>query len=71
MPGVTGELVAAAAVRAGAEVDYVPRRSELAAHLASRVEPGDLVVTMGAGDITVTVEELMGILGSEEVAGAR
>lgn len=63
VPGVTGHLVAEAARQAGATVEYVPRRSELASHLAERVEPGDLVVTMGAGDITVTVDELMALLG--------
>ncbi|MFO7549429.1 MAG: UDP-N-acetylmuramate--L-alanine ligase [Acidimicrobiia bacterium] len=66
IPGVTGELVAAAAVRAGGQVEYVPRRSELAAHLAAGVEDGDLVLVMGAGDITITAGELLTLLADEE-----
>jgi UDP-N-acetylmuramate--alanine ligase len=62
LPGVTGELVASAARRSGAEVDYVPHRGDLAAHLAALVEPGDLVLTMGAGDITLVPTELAALL---------
>lgn len=62
-PGVTGRLVADAATRAGApSVDYVPHRSELAGFLAERVEAGDRVLTLGAGDITVVPEELLVLL---------
>jgi UDP-N-acetylmuramate--alanine ligase len=61
-PGVTGELVATAARACGAEVTYVPHRADLAAHLASLVEPGDLVVTLGAGDITLVPTELAMLL---------
>jgi UDP-N-acetylmuramate--alanine ligase len=62
IPGVTGRLVADAATRAGAVVEYVPHLADLAAHLASRVEPGDLVLTMGAGDITTVPAELAALL---------
>ncbi len=59
IPGVTGRLVAAAAERAGAtQVHYVAHRSDVAARLVDLVEPGDLVVTMGAGDITLVAGEL-------------
>ncbi len=64
VPGVTGELVADAAREAGGEVHYVPRRFDLAAFLAPRVEPGDLVLSMGAGDITLLHTELAPILVS-------
>jgi UDP-N-acetylmuramate--alanine ligase len=57
-PGVTGELVAEAARRAGAVVAYVPHRADLAAFLADRVQPGDLVLTMGAGDVNLVASEL-------------
>lgn len=62
IPGVTGELVAAAVERAGGSVSYVPHRAEVAAFLAARVEPGDLVLTMGAGDITIVPGELLTLL---------
>ena len=58
VPGVTGALVALAAEGSGATVHYVQHKSELAEFLASRVEPGDLVLTMGAGDITLLPTEL-------------
>ena len=59
-PGVTGELVADAAIRSGApEVHYVPHRAELAAFVVPRLRPGDLVITMGAGDVTVTATEIL------------
>jgi UDP-N-acetylmuramate--alanine ligase len=62
IPGVTGRLVAEAADEAGAEVAYVPHLADLAGFLAARVEPGDLVLTMGAGDITTVPAELATLL---------
>lgn len=64
VPGVTGELVADSAREAGGTVHYVPRRFDLAPFLAPRVEPGDLVLSMGAGDITLLHTELAPILVS-------
>ncbi len=59
VPGITGELVAdAAQARSGAVVHYVPRLGDVASFVADRVEPGDLVITLGAGDITVVPDEL-------------
>lgn len=66
-PGITGELVAAAARRAGArEVDYFQHRSDVAAGIAPWLEDGDLVVVMGAGDITVVPAELLALLAEGE-----
>jgi UDP-N-acetylmuramate--alanine ligase len=58
VPGVTGELVSEAARAAGATVHYVPHRSDLGGFLAARVRSGDLVLSMGAGDITLLHTEL-------------
>ncbi|HSO50594.1 MAG TPA: UDP-N-acetylmuramate--L-alanine ligase, partial [Acidimicrobiia bacterium] len=58
VPGVTGELVADAARDHGASVHYVPRITDLAPYLADRVASGDLIVTMGAGDVTLVHTEL-------------
>lgn len=58
VPGVTGELIADAAALAGADVHYIPHRSDLADFLVPRVAGGDLVLTMGAGDITLLHTEL-------------
>ncbi|HEX9761512.1 MAG TPA: cyanophycin synthetase, partial [Acidimicrobiia bacterium] len=62
IPGVTGDLIAAAARRAGAEVAYVPHRGDIAERLLPELEPGDLVLTMGAGDITLVPTELATLL---------
>jgi UDP-N-acetylmuramate--alanine ligase len=52
IPGVTGEAVAQAARRAGARVQWVPERSELVERVSRLVTEGDVVLTIGAGDIT-------------------
>jgi len=63
IPGVTGRLVADAARRAGADAEFVPRRTDLAARLAAAARPGDVVLLLGAGDITLTADELAPLLG--------
>lgn len=49
--GVTGELVASAARQAGVRVVYHPEIEGLEDALLEFLEPGDLCVLMGAGDI--------------------
>lgn len=63
VPGVTGELIADAVRAAGAEVHYVAHRADLADFLLPRVSDGDLVITMGAGDITLLHTEFASKLG--------
>jgi UDP-N-acetylmuramate--alanine ligase len=55
IPGVTGKLLVDALTEAvpGKRVVYLPRRSDVVPFLASEVRPGDLVLTLGAGDITM------------------
>ena len=57
--GVSGRLVADAARRAGASVEWEPDRSALEALLARSVTTGDVVLTLGAGDITRVGRELL------------
>jgi UDP-N-acetylmuramate--alanine ligase len=59
LAGVSGRLVAEAARRAGASVSWVPERAALARELADTVEAGDVVLTLGAGDITRVGRELL------------
>ena len=56
----------AAAIRAHGhrDVTHVPDRADLAARLKDRVEPGDVVITLGAGDITKVGPELLRLLRS-------
>jgi UDP-N-acetylmuramate--alanine ligase len=50
--GVNGELIANAAKEFGhKQVHYVPDKKAVTAFLLSIVQPGDIVITMGAGDI--------------------
>lgn len=64
VPGVSGRLVADAARAAGAGVTYAARRSELARAVADEARPGDLILLMGAGDITLVADELTAIWGA-------
>lgn len=52
VPGVTSELVIEAARARGARVDAAPDREAAPAAVAALARPGDLVLTMGAGDVT-------------------
>jgi UDP-N-acetylmuramate--alanine ligase len=62
-PGVTGRLVADAVP--GGAARYVPDFADVPAVVASLARPGDLVLTMGAGDITK-----MGPLVLDEIAAS-
>ena len=59
VPGITGALVADAAAEAGAEVRFLPSIADLPRLLTDLAEPGDLVLTMGAGDITAVGPQLL------------
>ncbi|MFJ4471767.1 UDP-N-acetylmuramate--L-alanine ligase [Streptomyces sp. NPDC089424] len=52
IPGVTSELIIAAARAAGADVTAVHAKDEVPDVVAGMSGPGDLVLTMGAGDVT-------------------
>ncbi|WP_090115583.1 UDP-N-acetylmuramate--L-alanine ligase [Cohnella sp. OV330] len=61
--GVTSSrLVQLIAENSNANVSYVPTREQVRDLLAERVKPGDLVLTMGAGDIWKSADELARIL---------
>lgn len=69
-PGVTGELVAEAARASGhRDVDFEPQRDRVRALLEERVKPGDVVLTLGAGDVHEIAESLVEEPVAEE-AGA-
>ncbi len=59
VPGVSGALVADAVPLPPGRVHYVPRWAEVPAVLAGLALPGDLVLTMGAGDVTVLGSEVL------------
>ena len=63
--GVTSQLIADAAARAGRAPDWFGLRADATAGLRGLVLPGDLVLTMGAGDVTQVGPELLAALSSE------
>ncbi|MFF5496959.1 UDP-N-acetylmuramate--L-alanine ligase [Streptomyces aquilus] len=52
IPGITSELIIEAARAAGADVTPVHDKAEVPSVVAGMTKPGDLVLTMGAGDVT-------------------
>ncbi|WP_162872787.1 UDP-N-acetylmuramate--L-alanine ligase [Austwickia chelonae] len=66
IPGVDGRMVAEAVDRvSGVEVDYVEQLAQIPEHVVSRVRPGDLVVTVGAGDITMAGPKILELLAGQ------
>ena len=61
--GVTSEVLVERARAAGhPDIHYVPRREDLAAWLDARAQPGDLVITLGAGNIQLSCNEVIALL---------
>ena len=60
IPGVTGEIVADAARRAGhAAVIYTHEKKRVVDTLEQTLTSGDLLVTLGAGDVVKFGEEYL------------
>ncbi|SFD85215.1 UDP-N-acetylmuramate--L-alanine ligase [Blastococcus tunisiensis] len=59
VPGVTGAMVADAVPLPPDRVHFEPSWSAAAPALAARARPGDLVVTMGAGDVSMVGPEVL------------
>lgn len=58
--GVTGELIVTAAKRFGhKDVHYVPDKAQVSSTLKTIARKGDIVITMGAGDIWKCGEEFL------------
>jgi UDP-N-acetylmuramate--alanine ligase len=64
VPGVTGALVAAAVPLPAEQVHFEPSWSAVAGHLADRAAEGDIVLTCGAGDVTMIGPEVLDRLGA-------
>ncbi|MBJ6759195.1 UDP-N-acetylmuramate--L-alanine ligase [Myxococcaceae bacterium JPH2] len=71
IPGATGDALADA-IRAHGhrDVTFVEKRTDLARALQERLRPGDLVLTLGAGDITQVGPELLTLLNASGLAKA-
>jgi UDP-N-acetylmuramate--alanine ligase len=66
IPGVSGRMVADAARAEGGEVHWVPSRAELATEVAALAKQGDVVLTLGAGDITAAAREIGALLENRQ-----
>ncbi len=74
IPGVSGKTVldALLAAHPHAGAAYFPHRGDIAAYVADRARPGDLVMTMGAGDVTALSGEIVRAMSERsETAAAR
>ncbi len=61
--GIGGETILEEVLNATNQaVSYIPKREDIANYLLDNVLPGDMVITMGAGDIYKTGEELIELL---------
>jgi UDP-N-acetylmuramate--alanine ligase len=60
-PGVTGRLVADAVP--GGQALFLPDRTQVASLIGRTAEPGDVVLTMGAGDVTALGPQLVEAVG--------
>jgi len=77
MPGVSGALVTdrlsdryAGDPEAAERVRFVPSWSEVAPLVVRLARPGDLVLTVGAGDVTMIGPEILRLLGGSPDANA-
>lgn len=59
IPGVSGRLVYDAVLRKGTPAEFAGERAELLDMVAGAVHSGDVVLTLGAGDITTLGPELL------------
>jgi UDP-N-acetylmuramate--alanine ligase len=65
VPGVTGRLIvdALAEARPGMRIGWAPQLDDAARVVASWARPGDVVLTLGAGDVDGVVPRLLELLG--------
>ena len=61
IPGVSGKTLLDSLLRAHprAQVAYLPHRADVVGYVSDRTHPGDIVFTMGAGDVTTIGPELL------------
>ncbi|MDP3712644.1 MAG: UDP-N-acetylmuramate--L-alanine ligase [Mycobacteriales bacterium] len=65
VPGASGATVASAVPLPAEQVVFEPSWSAVPAELARRARAGDLVLTLGAGDVTLVGPEVLRVLAGE------
>ena len=72
IPGASGASIAAAVPLPGERVLFEPSWSAVAGRLTERAAPGDVVLTLGAGDVTMIGPETVALLADRAAhAGTR
>ena len=66
LPGITGKLIVDAVLDTDPtrRVAWLPRRSDLLAFLPLELRPGDLCLTLGAGDLTSLPDDVQAALAA-------
>jgi UDP-N-acetylmuramate--alanine ligase len=70
VPGVTGNLIAAAIPLPREQVVFEPSWTAVAGVVAGLARPGDLVLTVGAGDVTMLGPEVLATLRDRDAVEA-
>ncbi|HET8613990.1 MAG TPA: UDP-N-acetylmuramate--L-alanine ligase [Actinomycetales bacterium] len=68
LPGVSGALVAAAVPLPAERVAFVPSWTRTADEVVARLRPGDVLLTVGAGDVTILPDEVLAQLHERQAA---
>jgi UDP-N-acetylmuramate--alanine ligase len=73
IPGVSGRIVLDGVLQARprAQVAYLPKPGDVPSFLVARSEPGDLVLTIGAGDVTMLADDVINALLERVSQGRR
>jgi UDP-N-acetylmuramate--alanine ligase len=66
IPGASGVAMASHVPLPADQVVFEPSWSKVAQHLADRAKPGDVVMTLGAGDIAMIGSEVLDLLRLRE-----
>jgi UDP-N-acetylmuramate--alanine ligase len=59
IPGVTGRLIVDGINASGGRARFEPSFADAAGNVAARCKPGDLLLTLGAGDITMLAPAIL------------
>ena len=65
IPGASGSTMATNVPLPPEQVVFEPSWSKVPAHLVARAEPGDIILTLGAGDIGMMCPEILTLLESK------
>ncbi|MGI9139805.1 MAG: UDP-N-acetylmuramate--L-alanine ligase [Gemmatimonadaceae bacterium] len=66
IPGVTSAVISEPLRRKGRNPAWEGPREGMAGALAAAARPGDVVITVGAGDVTLTARELLDLLNARQ-----